>query len=220
MCFSPEVDLVAGVLVAAVGVDSLRQVNRDSERFLVALPIVLGVHQIVEALVWWGLDGTTSAAIGRTATWIYLAIAFGVIPVLVPLAVATLDDPANRRRLAVFATLGAAVTAVLVHALVRGPVAATIEGHHVAYRVDLPAGGLIVVLYVIATCGSLLASSIPRVQLFGAANLVAVAALAALDRGALISLWCAWAAVTSVAINLHLRSSTSPTRTALAATSP
>lgn len=219
MCFSPEVDLVAGVVVGAVGVESLRHVNRGSERVLAAFPIVLGVHQIVEALVWWGLDGTISAAIGRTATWIYLAIAFGVIPVLVPLAVATLDDPANRPRLAVFAALGAAVTAVLLHALVRGPVAASIEGHHVAYRVDLPAGGLIVVLYVIATCGSLMGSSNPRVRLYGAGNLVAVAALAALDRGALVSLWCAWAAVTSVAINLHLRSSTSPTRAARAATS-
>jgi hypothetical protein len=43
------------------------------------------------------------------------------------------------------------------------------------------------------------------VRWFGAVNLVAVALLAWIDHTAVISLWCAWAAITSIAIALHVR---------------
>ena len=64
---------------------------------------------------------------------------------------------------------------------------------------------MIVFLYVVATCGSMFVSKYPHVRWFGMVNLVAVGVLAALNRSGLISLWCGWAAVTSVAIAVHLR---------------
>ena len=60
-------------------------------------------------------------------------------------------------------------------------------------------------LYVVATCGSMFVSKHQHVRWFGMVNLVAVGCLAALNKSGLISLWCAWAAVTSVAIAVHLR---------------
>jgi len=56
-----------------------------------------------------------------------------------------------------------------------------------------------------ATCGSLMLSSFPRIARFGWLNLVAVALLVALISDGVISLWCAWAAVLSVLIDLHVR---------------
>lgn len=66
-------------------------------------------------------------------------------------------------------------------------------------------GGMILVVYVVATCGALLASRRPTIRWFGGVNLVAVALLAGLDQSALVSLWCAWAAVTGVLVAVHLR---------------
>jgi hypothetical protein len=60
-------------------------------------------------------------------------------------------------------------------------------------------------LYVVATCGPLLFSSYRHIRRYGVLNLVAVCALAWLNQSGLISLWCVWAAVTSVAIAVHLR---------------
>jgi hypothetical protein len=77
----------------------------------------------------------------------------------------------------------------------------------ILYVVDLWHGGLIVVLYVVATCGSLLLSSHRHVRWFGTANLVAAVILTWVDRSAFVSLWCLWATVTSVAIAVHLRAS-------------
>jgi hypothetical protein len=205
MCFSAEVDLVAGVLICGIGIDAVRHVTVPAQQWLASIPIVLGAHQLIESVVWWGLEGHFSEGVWRFATWWYLAIAFGLLPVLVPVAVAMLEPVANRRRVTIFVALGVVVAAVLMYAVVRGPVEATIEGHHIAYDVDLWHGGLIVLLYVIATCGSLLASKRRHVRWFGIANLVAVVVLAWIDQAAFISLWCAWAAVTSVAIAVHLR---------------
>jgi hypothetical protein len=205
MCFSPEADLVSGIVIGAIGIEAFRHVARPAERALAAVPVVLGVHQLVEAVVWWALRGDLPQRWVEPAATVYLLIAFGVLPILVPAAVGALEPASNRRRLAAFTALGMAVSAVLVHAIVRGPVVAVIDGHHISYRVDLWRGGLIVACYVVATCGALLVSAHRHVRWFGLVNLVIVASLVALDRNALISLWCAWAAVTSIAISVHLR---------------
>jgi hypothetical protein len=76
---------------------------------------------------------------------------------------------------------------------------------HLSYSVPLVAGGALTVLYVVATCGSLLASSDHVVRWYGALNLAVVAALAGLLTSGVVSLWCVWAAVTSVMIAVHLR---------------
>jgi hypothetical protein len=115
-------------------------------------------------------------------------------------------EPASRQvRTTVFVVLGVAVATELMHAVVRGPVSAGIEGHHLDYDVHLWQGTALAVLYVLATCGSLLVSDHPHVRAYGLVNLAAVGVLAWVDQSAFVSLWCLWAGVTSVWIDLHLR---------------
>lgn len=205
MCFSAEADLVTGLSVCAVGIDALRHVRQRGEWLLAAVPLLLGVHQLVEVFVWLGLEDKVGRGLERSAVWVYLAVAFGVLPVLVPAAVAAMEPAAGRRRIGVFTAIGVVVATTLMYSVIRGPVTASIEGHHISYRVDLWHGGVVVALYVLATCGSLLVSHHRGVRWFGAVNVVTVAALAWLDQTAFISLWCAWAAVTSVSIAVYLR---------------
>jgi len=205
MCFSPVMDLTAGVTIGVVAVDTLRRVRRPQELPLALLPLVFAVHQLIEAFVWWGLDGTVSATVGHRAEWLYLVVAFGLLPVLVPFAVDALEPATRRWRTSVFVVLGTVVAALLTSAVVRGPIAAVVEGHHVDYQVDLWHGDTLVVLYVLATCGSMLVSDHPHVRAYGLVNLAAVGTLAWIDQSAFVSLWCLWAAITSVLINLHLR---------------
>jgi hypothetical protein len=208
MCFSATADVVGGVVVAGVGIDALRHARGSAEHLLASMPLIFAFHQLTEAFVWWHLEGHVSGTVGTAATTVYLVIAFGVLPVLVPLAVGALEPEAARGRVTAFMLLGAAVAGVLLYSLARGPVTTAIEGHHIDYDLDLYRGGVLVTLYVVATCGSLLASHHPHVRWFGALNLLAVGVLVWVDRTALVSLWCGWAAVTSVCIALHLRRTT------------
>jgi hypothetical protein len=206
MCFSAEADLVAGAVVTAIGVDALRQVRRPNERPLGALPVVLGAHLLVEAVVWQALAGDVDRAVGRQAMWVYLAVALLVIPVLVPFAVRAVEpDPGRRRTMARLGAAGMTLAGVYLVALVTAPVSVHIEGSHLAYRLGIDHGGLLAGIYAVVACAPPMLSSERRIAAFGLANLVAVVVLAWIESSALTSLWCAWAAVTSVAIAAHLR---------------
>lgn len=206
MCFSPEVDLLAGVIITAIGVDTLRSVEHPRERPLAALPLIFGTHQLVESAVWWGVEGCVGQGVSQWSTWLYLAVAFGLLPWFVPWAVRRMEPrPGRRTLMSQLAVLGAFVSVYLMWAAVRGPVVVTDAGLHLNYSVPVSYGGQAVALYVAATCGALLLSSDRYVAIYGAANFIAVTALSILLYTGVISLWCVWAAITSVAIALHLR---------------
>jgi hypothetical protein len=207
VCFSPQGDLVGGVVVTAIGVDACRHLRgRDTHLLLAALPLLLGAHQVIESLVWWGLEGDVPHSVGRVAMWVYLAIALVVVPVFVPLAILRLELSARRRSLiAVFALLGTIVAVFFLVQMVRGPVTVRLGSYHLAYSIGLQNAVPIVGLYIVATCGSLLLSGYRHVVVVGVANLAAVVVLARLTADGFASLWCFYAALVSGAIALHLR---------------
>ena len=178
MCFSADADVVAGLAVTTVGVDAVRQVHRPGERALGMLPVLLGAHLLVEAVVWWAETGEVAAATGSLALWIYLAW---------------------------LGWAGLLLAAVYLVALVEGPVSVRVDGRHLEYQLGLDHGGLLAGIYVVVGCAPPMLSSHRGVAMFGVANLIAVVALTWIESAALASLWCAWAAVTSVAIAAPLR---------------
>ncbi|NQV05123.1 hypothetical protein HQ535_01115 [bacterium] len=206
MCFSAEADIVAGLVVTGMGIDALRHTRSARDIPLAALPVVFGIHQAIEAVTWWGLDGRAPEAATSFSMWAYLIIAFGILPVLVPAAIYLMeDDPDIRRRIIPFGIIGVIVASTLVWEMATGPVGAEIAGRYICYEVDLEYGGQITALYVVATCGPIIVSGSRRIVIYGLLNLVAVATLGMLMSTGVISLWCAWAAVTSVAISIHMR---------------
>jgi hypothetical protein len=206
MCFSPEGDLIGGLVVTAVGVDAcLHLRGRPEYRLIAPFPILLGLHQLDETFVWWQLQGHVPHAVGIVAMWIYLLIAFVVLPTLVPTMVLLLEPRARRRVIAPFLALGVFTSATLLETIVNGHPRATLGSYHLAYTIGLQHGVVIIGLYILATCGSMLASGLRNVRWFGAVNLVAVIVLARLSADGFTSLWCFYAALASGAIALHLR---------------
>ena len=176
---------------------------------MAALPIVFGIHQLIEVPVWWGVESSEGLMFG--SAWLYLIVAFGVIPWLVPYAVRRMEPDLDRRRgMSPLVVLGVIVAVALAVPVLIGPVTVSDGGLHLAYSVPLVFGGPLTALYVISTCGSLLMSSDRAAAAYGAVNLLIVTVLATLLTTAVISLWCVWAAVTSIAVAVHLRRSHQP----------
>ena len=207
MCFSPEGDLAAGIVVTAIGVDAVRHLHhRHDHLALAVLPLLLGIHQIDEAFVWWGLQGVVPHGLGRAATWLYLLIAFVVLPVLVPLVVMALEPTAGRRRrMLPFLAIGTGVSVVLLVTMLRNGPRVALGSYHLAYSIGLEHGIVVVGLYVVATCGPLLVSGYRHIAIFGLANVAAVVVLARLSADGFASLWCFYAAIVCGAILLHMR---------------
>jgi hypothetical protein len=194
MCWSATADLVAGSAVAAVGVVCVAQVRRLRDLPLAALPLLLGVHQLIESVVW--RDGSGAAA-ARTA---WAVIALPVLPVLVPVGVLCAAAAPVRRRVVPLCVVGAATAAGLGAGLASRPVTAEVRGHTLGYGVGLPGGiasALLIAGYLVATVGSLLVGGDRVLRLLGAAVAVGAASCVALWRLEFISTWCAVAAVVS-----------------------
>lgn len=210
MCVSAEVDIAAGVIVGIVAADALRHVQDPSRLPLALLPVALALHQLVEVVVWWGLDGTVSADTGLAAARAYLVIAFA-LPMALPYMVALMEpDPGRRRVIGRLWAAGVATGVLLVAGVVSGPVATTDMGDHVFYEAALVGGVPLTAAYVTVTLGCLLLSSHRFLVAFGLANLAAVVVLAVATRSGFVSLWCAWAALTSLGIAVHLRRDSPP----------
>jgi hypothetical protein len=207
MCFAPEADAVVGGIILAVGVDALRHVGSPKQIPLAALPLLFGLHQVTEAFVWWGLQGHVSESVERVAVWIWLLFAFVVLPVLLPIAVDLVESSRVRRRvIGACAGIGLVVAVALGIGIFGGAVNAHIRGHCISYNVDaLRNGGQWTVLYVIAACGALLASSHRALAALGGMNLVVTPLLMWLTVSGFVSLWCFWAAIASIVIAAHLR---------------
>jgi hypothetical protein len=203
------------VVICAIGIYAVRHVRQRRQFVAVAcIPLLLGAHQFIEALVWLWLQGHVPRGIGHVALWAYLLIAFVVLPVFIPLAVIALEPTRRRKEMMVpFALTGTVIAALLFAAMVRGPISVKLAPYHLSYGIRVPDGFLIIALYVVAVCGPLLLSGYRNVVIFGAVNLVAVIVIARLTISGFASVWCAWAAVSSVAIALHCRQAEPDTQT-------
>ncbi|WP_055565602.1 DUF6629 family protein [Streptomyces atriruber] len=197
MCWSATADLAAGTGIAAVGAVAVAlAARRPRDLPLAALPLLLGAHQIVEAVVWHH-DGGPGPA---TLAW--AVIALPLLALWVPAAVLCAAPPGARRRLLVPLAAGTVTAAVLAHALATRTVSAEIRGHTVGYSLGLPQPALVVAGYLLATVGSLLLSGDRGLILFGVLVAAGAAVSVVLWRQEYISTWCAFAAVCSVLLTL------------------
>lgn len=152
-----------------------------------------------------GSHGTIPAAIGEAAGQFFLTVAYVVLPVSVPVAILLLE-PAGRRRDALLVLLGAGGLAAAVFAvgLLNGRGSAVACDSYIAFNV-FGAPNVVGVLYVGATCGAMLLSSHRPLVRWGVANAAAVALLVLWSQEALPSIWCFWAACTSVFAAWYVR---------------
>lgn len=206
MCFSPEADFTAGVVVAGLGVETLRRVRAPRELIVAALPLLFGIHQLVEGFVWLGLRGQVSSGMGDTAKEAYIVYAHAVLPVIVPVGFMLLEPDHRRSRwMWPLACLGLVLGVYLLWQVTAYPVGAREEARCIDYTTHTPNDLLIGAIYIVATCGPALLSSRRHLRWFGLVCLVGVIATALVRIDELTSLWCLYVALVSVLILEHFR---------------
>jgi hypothetical protein len=206
MCFSPDADFTAGAVVSVIGIATLRRVRVRRELIVGALPLLFGLHQLVEAFVWLHLRGEVSAGVGDTAKETYIVFAHAILPALVPLGFTLLEPDRRRARwMSPLVALGFLLGAYLLWQVTAYPVGAYPQARCIDYVTHTPNDLLIGVAYVLATCGPALISSPPRLRWFGVVSLIGVIAAAIVRLDELTSLWCVYVSLVSVLILEHFR---------------
>jgi hypothetical protein len=207
MCFSPDADFTAGAVIAGgVGVATLRQVRTRRELIVGALPLLFGIHQLVEGFVWLALQGRVSSGLGDVAKETYIVFAHAVLPVIVPLGFMLIEPDRRRARwMRPLVGLGVAMGLYLLWQITAYPVGAQEDAHCIDYTTHTPNDVLIGLLYVVATCGPALLSSRRYLRWFGLVSVIGVIATAIVRVDDLTSLWCVYVALVSVLILEHFR---------------
>ncbi len=203
MCFSASASFVAGTALLAVGALTVRKARRKAELPLAAIPILFGVQQLIEGVIWLTFQ-FDSPLLNPVMTFAYSLFSHVLWPLYVPFAVLLLEPVRWRRKaLLAFLAAGAAAGLYLLVTMFRFPIVSRAVGGHIEYA--SPHFHFVAVMtgYLAGTCISMLFSSHKAVKLFGLAALLSFVASYAIYTQWFFSVWCFFAAVLSAIVFLH-----------------
>jgi hypothetical protein len=208
MCFSAQASLASGAALIPAGGYCLWSAarKRPAALPLAAVPLLFGLQQVSEGVVWLALD-RGDAPLTRSASLVFLFFALGFWPFWLPFLTTVAETkPARRRALAALTALSAAWFWVLYWPLLTGPewlLSTRVVGHSIQYaypdlgvyrHVPRP---LLRVLYFVSVALPLALGSEPWGRLPGLVLACSAVAAALLFEHAFVSVWCFFAAALS-----------------------
>jgi hypothetical protein len=211
MCFSATASFTVAALAGVIGTVTLRNAARSGNRALIpiaAFPILFAAQQFGEGLLWLDLAGPEPSTCRPFLTHAFLGYAEVFWPVFAPLAAWLIEPVQWRRRLILLCiVIGGALSTYLLSKMILNPYAASAASGHIVYRngATYPRG--IEIPYVVATTISLLLSSHRLVQLMALVILVGFGVAYVSFHAAYVSVWCFFAAVTSILVYVFVRQS-------------
>lgn len=215
MCFSAEASFLAGTVLVASSVPTLRLALKTDRRFLAlaGFPLFFGLQQLAEGYLWISID-QTPATPALTPALFFLFFAYFFWPYWVPLSAALIEDKRSRRRLFWgIALMGAGLGLALYLPVVLDPDRLVIKlvknSIYYANPQMFPnetSKHIARAIYAVIICLPLLGSSHRQVQVFGGLILLSVTAGFACAAYAFTSIWCFLAAWISAYIYLVIRS--------------
>lgn len=200
MCFSASASFIAGGTLSAVGGTTLKQVKGKKEIPFAAVPLLFGIQQIIEGVLWLAFHHNL-ILLQSVMTFIFSLFAYVLWPVYIPFAVRLLEtDPLRKRILSFLLVMGGAVSLYLLYFIIRYPVTSETMHNSIAYSQEVPFGFSFFWIYAIAGVGSCLVSSQRIIKLFGVFLVISIALSYYFYAFAFVSVWCFFAALLSIII--------------------
>ena len=202
MCFSATASFTLSGILGVTGVASIARSKTPTTRQFAAIPLLFGLQQFSEGIVWSTMDAPAHLALHETAVVSFLAIALVIWPMWAPLALWRIEPEEVRRKVLMsFLILGVIIAAIALRLLLKWEPVAVIKGNSLDYKhatmgFAIPEFALLLA-YSVPTVGSFLVSTRPMVRTIGLALFVSLVLAILIKREALTSVWCFFAAVLS-----------------------
>ena len=205
MCFSASASFVAGGVLSAVGVVTLRKTERKAEVPFAAIPLLFGTQQIIEGIIWLTFRYPASE-LNTVMTFVYSLFSHVLWPIYVPLSIVLLETvPWRKKVLWSFWLAGTAVSFYLLYFLIKFPITSREVDSHIVYFSPHFFLYAVMGFYVAATCISSMFSSHKLINIFGVLALLSFTGAYLFYTTALVSVWCFFAAILSLIIYLYFR---------------
>jgi len=203
MCFSATASFASGAILMTTGVLTLRHVRSKSTFPFACIPLLFGIQQMTEGIVWTSFG---SPILHAVATYLFVMFAYVLWPSFVPITIWLIEkNPIRKRILLGISLIWIMVSIFLFTYCVIGPVNCSIVGHSIAYQVTIPFPLPSFFLYFFATCAGSMVSSSLKIRVFGTAMLVWFFVAHALYPETLFSVWCFFSAALSLIIYMHMK---------------
>lgn len=201
MCFSATASIATAAVTGSVGALTLGRVGKWNEAPLAAIPLIFGVQQAVEGLLWVSLGDPSLSANTKLLANTFAVFALVLWPLWSPLA-AGLVEPVRRTRFLMAGLFLAAIPLAAYGAmnLAANPYGACVSGHSLLYTNGHPYTIAALVAYGLCTCLPPLLSSHRALRWFGLLVLTGLAVSTVFFAVASFSVWCFFAAAGSVAV--------------------
>lgn len=200
MCFSASASFIAGGVLSAVGIVIIKKAEKKSEILFSSIPLLFGIQQIIEGLIWLTLHNN-NAELNGVMTFIYSIFSHVLWPIFVPLSILLLETVIWRKKIMFTLWIaGTAVALFLFYNLFAFPITSRVENHHIVYFSRHFYIYTVMGFYVAATCFSSMFSSHKMIRFFGVMALIAFTFSYLFYKVSFISVWCFFAAIMSVII--------------------
>lgn len=203
MCFSASTSFGTGIVLAAISIAAIKNVQKPSQIYFACIPIIFCVQQFSEGFIWLSLTKSGFAPLQQISTYIYLFFAQVVWPSWIPLASLKLEKEKEEKNFQLaLLTIGLAVSLFLGYCLVTYTVEAKIIGSHISYLQNYPVvfGGYGDILYIIATVAPPLFSNIKKMWILSITIIISyiITKISYVDY--VVSVWCFFSSIISISV--------------------
>ncbi|HET6723647.1 MAG TPA: DUF6629 family protein [Chitinophagaceae bacterium] len=205
MCFSAGASFGAAAVLSIVGSVAVIKAKTIPQGLFAAIPFIFSIQQVAEGMLWLSFNNDDMP--GR-AFFIYVFLVFAIMfwPIWIPLTTRLLEKDITRKKiLTMILIAGIIVSAGFACIILFYPLEAVATHHHIQYKLDLPPAinnlmWLFNILYFTTTIISTFISSIKRMKLLGTVFIAAYLFSIYFYNGAVLSVWCYFAALLSIVI--------------------
>jgi len=203
MCFSATASFTAGAVLTVIGIATLKKAHHKSQFLFACIPLIFGVQQFAEGVLWVALPNPDLWKTQQIATMIYLIFAQIVWPIWVPIAILQLGKSKTRKTIQrIFVIAGLLVGAYLTYYLIAFQGEAQIKGHHIAYQQNYPSAlkPFIILFYGMATIAPHFFSHIKKMWILGVSILISYFVTVQFYEHHVLSVWCFFSSLISIFI--------------------
>jgi len=210
MCFSAQASFIAAATLTGIGVASLYQARSKRIQFFAAAPLIFGIQQALEGVVWLTLNSQdTTSTLHKLAVSGFIFFAGCFWPTAVPYSLYKLEQqPARRAMLKFLVGIGAGFSAIIALLWMYYGIQTTVIHHHITYAfanaASIPYLHFLSILglsiYLATTAGALFVSSVSWMWFLGLLVLASFAGAHIWYAQSFGSVWCFFAAAISVCV--------------------
>ncbi|MDB2414217.1 hypothetical protein N9W34_00420 [Rickettsiales bacterium] len=206
MCFSPEVSFVAGVVIASIGIATLRKVAYREEILFAAIPLLFASQQFIEGSLWLVLQKGGMPMPQYWLTQIFSAYAGIIWPILVPLSIFMIEGNEDRKKvLGLLFIMGFGIAIYMAYGMMVGEISSQVVGHCIQYNYPLSQGHYVKWIYLAIVGLPFFLSRHPILHKIGIINIIMFFIAYYAYTETYVSVWCFFAAVISGLIYFYFR---------------